>query len=272
MAASTQSLALYAAYTTRRSPRRPRIEHLECERVVVLQRQLGVGAQRAQRVEHWAAAEADFPGYVLAVARGLVFLTTLGVGFRAVCFAFTSFEYDNRIYAHRTLAHTHYVSYKYRAPSTLRHRKGGMFMLLDDGITGGPAFDVLEAAELNEASDEAALADDELTECYYDCEDQNSELDTPVLPPRLEAIAFPASAFASASPNPVSHNALSRTVSLSPLRSAVPFSAHLHVAIFVGVAYLYLSHLAAACVSQFVGAWSGFSVKDGEDSWEAGFG
>ncbi|KAF7371649.1 hypothetical protein MVEN_00020700 [Mycena venus] len=74
-----------------------------------------------------------------------------------------------------------------RAHSTLRRRKGRMFMLLNDSIIGEPASEVLVAAdpkdaEPNEASHEVALADDELTDCDYDCEDKYSEFVVPALP------------------------------------------------------------------------------------------
>ncbi|KAJ6564344.1 hypothetical protein B0H19DRAFT_1374716 [Mycena capillaripes] len=240
-------------------PEASRIERLECQPVVVLQRQLGVGAQQVQRGEHWAAAEADSRGDFLAVAQ-----TRLSI------------HAGSRLPRRMFCIHV----FRYRAPSTLRHRKGGMFMLLNDGITGGPAFD------LNEASDKAALADDELTQRYYDCEDQNST--------RLCFLVSRSSCPCSSGdcvprlglcfrfrhttpPNPVSPNALSRTV--SPF-SAVPISAHLLVAIFPGCIrrrrlFVLLplgALLTAACVSEFVGAWSDFSVKDGEDSWEADLG
>ncbi|KAF7333408.1 hypothetical protein MVEN_02356600 [Mycena venus] len=81
-----------------------------------------------------------------------------------------------------------------RAHSTLRHRKGGMFMLLNDSITGELASEVLGAAdandaEFNETFHEATLADDELTDCDYNYKDNSSEGDAPV-PPQL-SLLFP---------------------------------------------------------------------------------
>ncbi|KAF7364535.1 Protoporphyrinogen oxidase [Mycena venus] len=77
------------------------------------------------------------------------------------------------------------IEFTPRAHSTLRRRKGPMFMLLNDSITGKPASQMLGGAdasdtEPNDASHEAALAD-ELTSCDYDCPDNYVGIEAPAL-------------------------------------------------------------------------------------------
>ncbi|KAF7371667.1 hypothetical protein MVEN_00022800 [Mycena venus] len=141
-----------------------------------------------------------------------------------------------------------------RAHSTLRRRKRE------------PASEVLVAAdpkdaEPNDASHEVALADDELTDCDYDCEDKYSEFVVPALPQPsrllpLQLFLLPTWA------SRLRLLSLAQRLIVHCLPIATPPTptcalthwatvAYLHVAIFlaflVGVAYLYLPPWRLAC-------------------------